>query len=65
MSLMKKATHEITIQIQKQQTERETYYSLSGEHYTETGTITHEIHRNPGYLNTVPNQRQRESPDFD
>jgi hypothetical protein len=44
MTLMEKVTHEITIQNTKQQTERETYYSLSGEHYTETGTITHEIH---------------------
>jgi hypothetical protein len=35
--------HEITHKYKNNTTERETYYSLSGEHYTETGTNTHEI----------------------
>jgi hypothetical protein len=45
MTLMKEnAVHEITdTKYKNNRTERETNYSLSGDHNTETGTITHEI----------------------
>jgi hypothetical protein len=65
MTLMKKATHEITIQIQNNKRNVKPNYTLSGETTQRQEQSPTKYTVNPGYLNTVPHQRQQESPDSD